>query len=508
MLKLSIYPTNQIIILKNILSIGTEETDDLYLANITEGNFRAVMTHDAQTDAYRLNVSSNLLLTYVNDVEVNGELTVAPGDTIKIGSAYKIALQAYTEAIDENSINDNILPYFPIDEEAVAETIESVMIAQNSMARFGCDYCFQTINTINERERIIDAKVDAHGRYYHEECTIHLPDVLELQTIQLTIPPSLTETTLTAMTINSAFSNTMNDVPLGISESRVILHELNPQKILVKNNTNDTILLTNTTGTPWLHMEMDIRKYIDGNFHLPANENMSIVFRPFGIRPTHQKHEVQFNSGNRILVYSNGSSVLVWLVAVIFIVLFFNAIATFGNVFNIFRNFSSLFDTQPLATIGNLLWVYIKLSLYVGFIFLVSPTTILMASRVIVDQIKKIPFLRNPAEKILYGLNMWLLMPGRLSFVPANISNLMLFALFLGGLISIPLALVISLILFFVSLTSTEGLFYFGFFIFYAYLFYEFAKKYHLIQGTDPSKVKDSFLKLVEDIVSNTTKNK
>lgn len=202
-----------------------------------------------------------------------------------------------SRAFDDSSMdstNDEIVEGIfeevrPSAESAQLET-RLVIAPQTSLAqagnRIGCAYCFRTSNPNDPNEMLRDS-VLVNEVVYHRKCWNSLLQPTG-QAIDFVppVPEPLRVVTLVGAPLYTGPINSMNDTPLGISESLLVLNSSIQSNFIVRNNSTNLVQLDRRNMPLWAFVRYTSSGHSDGHLlTLQPSQEAVIEVYPHFVRP-------------------------------------------------------------------------------------------------------------------------------------------------------------------------------------------------------------------------------
>lgn len=475
---IKIHSTGEEFSLKNeVFTVGTTEDCDVQIDMNPSEEFRLQILFDEIELSHLLTVLEASSPVLLNRIEVSKQADLSNGDEITIGEEviYYLSKAVSTEV---DHISETLESEIGGTSVEIANSTTEI-ISRNALPnRIGCAYCFQTINSTSQN----GAVVTLDNEFYHELCLKKLQNPPQSKPIELPSPRPLPNVQLEPLVITSGVTNSLNSEPLGISESRLFLQELDPLNIRIKNNTNENLQILPKILVPWLHLEFQQNIHTHGKAILRPGENVSVTLRPHPVRATRQRYHLYFTKENYIVIYSNGADLAVWLLAAILTGIWIWFWSSFGSLAATMRVFQVLFETRPQQILYSLFQFYLQSAVAFSLLMFFIPGVILSFTNSILMWMGHIPLINSVISRGLQSVQKWLYSEGRLSYERDNISKLTVFSISFSLIFSIPWTLLIGVILFFMtSLFSFVWLFYFFWFLFGVTMIFLFLNSYAVL---------------------------
>lgn len=210
--------------------------------------------------------------------------------------------------------------------------------------RIGCAFCFGTIND-NSSIRSSRQAVRTQDRvYYHLNCFDAINHDKSTTTVSLPLAQTLDAIVLRPKKIGLEIDNSLDDTPIGISESEIVLRLLRPQNLVIRNNKADRNVHVRAPEptVPWLNTVIRSETSSKGDFALEPGEQARLALFPHVIRPLKQKYHLSFDPGSYVVVHSNGSDMLVLLATLGAGIIWFFSFIVFTLQLNALRTASSV----------------------------------------------------------------------------------------------------------------------------------------------------------------------
>lgn len=475
---IKIHSTGEEFSLKNeVFTVGTTEDCDVQIDMNPSEEFRLQILFDEIELSHLLNVLEASSPVLLNRIEVSEQADLSSGDEITIGGEviYYLSKAVSTEV---DHISETLESEIGGTSVEIANGTTEIISQKALPNRIGCAYCFQTINSTSQN----GAVVTLDNEFYHELCLKKLQNPPQSKPIELPSPRPLPNVQLEPLVITSGVTNSLSSEPLGISESRLFLQELDPLNIRIKNNTNENLQILPKILVPWLHLEFQQNIHTHGKAILRPGENVNVTLRPHPVRATRQRYHLYFTKENYIVIYSNGADLAVWLLAAILTGIWIGLWSSFGSLAANMRVFQVLFETRPQQILYSLFQFYLQSAVAFSLLMFFIPGVMLSFTNSILMWMGHIPLINSMISRGLQSVQKWLYSEGRLSYERNNISKLIAFSISFSLIFSIPWTLLIGVILFFMtSLFSFVWLFYFFWFLFGVTMIFLFVNSYAVL---------------------------
>jgi pSer/pThr/pTyr-binding forkhead associated (FHA) protein len=459
---------------QQVIRIGAAIDNDIVVEGEDLDEHQAQVVWDEAQQGYILRVLVEQPAVTVNgNAMMTDVVLLNDGDLICVGNDIEL-----TFGLDEE----------PLDSDEVAEPIElpsreAFDPHDGSQVRIGCAYCFSTINgskDLSERKAILGT----NNNYYHETCWEKIDLSINGKTVELLPAPPLFAKQLAPKRISMEVDNTLDDKPLGISESRVILRELLPISFKIKNNEPNAVLRIPMPllSAPWVTATVRPLPDHDGKVVINPDDEATVVLYPHLVRPLKHRCHLEFIPNRYVIVESNGID---WLSIASLSILAGVLLVMLINLPIFAAALSLLLDSDNLLNVFTFfLQLLILTTIVVAFPVYLAPAWTLQLAWKAINQFMPIRFTSNSSNFLHSAIHAWLFSPGLLSHEPGNIPRLILFVIVCSMGISVPLTAFIFLLLLLSQVIPLAGiLFYLGALILCGFILYRFVEGYGFVEG-------------------------
>ncbi len=151
--------------------------------------------------------------------------------------------------------------------------------------RLGCAYCFRTLDPLAEDETLREA-VRVNWRYYHRTCWEHSGETNQAaEPFTPHVPQPLRVIKMIGAPLYSGPLNTVNDLPLGISESVVILDSTAPASVMLRNNSDAPLHIDRRVMPLWAYVKYATQSASTHELALAPGEIVRLEIYPHPVRP-------------------------------------------------------------------------------------------------------------------------------------------------------------------------------------------------------------------------------
>ena len=268
-------------------SIGSDATCDLVLSgdNIEPIHAQVLMMSD---EHYVLRAYHQAHVM-VNQQLVRDSVTLQSGDIVTIGHTtlrFELEQQAGSNQVTASE-GDIIEGEF---QEVTLSTNQLIVAPPSKLfkpyeSRIGCAYCFRTLDPEDPDETLREA-VKHKNKPYHRKCWEQLPQHDE--PVSEYVPPKPTPLRVVQLIPSPLYMgplNALDNVPLGISESVVILTSNRKAEVYVRNNSEGIILLDRRKMPMWAYIDYGEHDLQDANVSLMPGQMRQLTIYPHRIRP-------------------------------------------------------------------------------------------------------------------------------------------------------------------------------------------------------------------------------
>lgn len=274
-------------------------------------------------------------------------------------------------------------------EQAQSETrlaITPQMALAQAENRIWCAYCFRTLDP-NHRDDTMRSAVRVGEVAYHRACWNRLSQP-NGQPIEFLPPPPepLRIVTLIGAPLYTGPINTLNDKPLGISDSLLVLDSLVPSTFTLRNNSAQLVQLDRRIMPAWAYVHYPSDDYADDHLFtlLPAQTAVIEVY-PHLVRPDLVDVPLMLSETQSIMLESRSYPVVPIANLVGLYALFLWHLST---IFDLSRNY--FFITRNFSSQGSLLIAPVfTCFLLVTILVLLTPGRVLWSIHSIVSRINK-----------------------------------------------------------------------------------------------------------------------
>ena len=275
-------------------------------------------------DTHTLKPSSGALVS-VNGRIVSGTATLHTGDKITIGDIelhYRFEDAIYIQdavvdnipahANDEDIVEaefEEISDPMPKSETGlIVKPIASLVIGEE--VRLGCAYCFRTLNPEDVDDALRPA-VRFDRKHYHQKCWVSSPS--HEQSVELftpPVPPPLKVPTLVGAPLYTGTLNSLDDIPLGISESVIVLNSTDPFNMTLRNNSEAPLIIDRLNMPLWALIDYGIFGTTNERKLLMPGESLQVNIYPHLVRPDLETYYLAFNDRQGMHIESQSVGII------------------------------------------------------------------------------------------------------------------------------------------------------------------------------------------------------
>lgn len=182
----------------------------------------------------------------------------------------------------------------------------------NSSPRLGCGYCFRTLDP-DDPDAALRTAVRHGDKLYHELCWQRLatPSSAPVHPFTPPPPPPVRILSLVAEPLYQGLLNTLDDEPLGISDSVVVIRVSDMAEVMLRNNSDSPLRLDRRIMPVWAYLDYGKREeMIDAECWLEPDEVVVLHLYPHSIIPADETYHLTLNDFQGINLVSQNSSLM------------------------------------------------------------------------------------------------------------------------------------------------------------------------------------------------------
>lgn len=160
-------------------------------------------------------------------------------------------------------------------------------LSKQAESRFGCAYCFRTLNP-EDIDETFRSSVRVDNRYFHRKCWEQFGEKGQnAEIFQPPLPEPLAVVSLVGSPLYAGPRNTIDDIPLGISEGTVVLDSSQLISLRIRNNSDNFVTLDRRAMPLWAYVKFDTQSQIQTHeLTLMPGKLLHVQIYPHRVRPT------------------------------------------------------------------------------------------------------------------------------------------------------------------------------------------------------------------------------
>jgi len=264
----------------------------------------------------------------------------------------------------------------------------SLALAIQDVNRLGCAYCFRTLNPGDPDETLRNA-VRVITRYFHQKCWGKTPEAdQEVEVFTPPEPQPLRVVTLVGAPLHTGTLNKIDDSPLGISESVVILDTTLMSSVALRNNSDAPLKLDRRIMPVWAYLKFAAPNTSQGHeLILSPGDTVRLEIYPHVVRPGLETYRLSLTDKQGMSLESQGVSVIPIAMLIGVYGLFLWHVSALLNMRFWFHYWGSYAGVQ----FHFLLAPFLILSALIAILTLLSPATVLWGIYTVVKSLKASP---------------------------------------------------------------------------------------------------------------------